>query len=261
MRQTILEIEEISKIVKESNSFSETYEKLKETTDIKKTSKKSVERFIKKNNIPFDHFTTLFDKNRWSKENILNAIDKSETYSDVLINLNLTPCTSSYYRLHKYLNEYDINFNNKMKTSERWSEENLKNILERSYSYSETIINLGLTAKGDNIKTLKKYIKKYELDVLHFKKSRINKRYNLKDVLVENSDYNRQSLKKRLYKEGLKDRECEMCGQGEIWNDMKISLILDHINGINNDNRIENLRIVCPNCNAGLDTHCGKNKK
>jgi hypothetical protein len=41
----------------------------------------------------------------------------------------------------------------------------------------------------------------------------------------------------------------------------KMSLILDHINGINNDNRIENLRIVCPNCNATLDTHCRGNKK
>ena len=41
----------------------------------------------------------------------------------------------------------------------------------------------------------------------------------------------------------------------------KISLILDHINGVHNDNRITNLRFVCPNCNATLDTHCGKNKK
>ena len=40
-----------------------------------------------------------------------------------------------------------------------------------------------------------------------------------------------------------------------------MSLILDHINGINNDNRLENLRIVCPNCNATLPTHCGRNKR
>ncbi len=52
-----------------------------------------------------------------------------------------------------------------------------------------------------------------------------------------------------------------MCGQGEIWFGKKISLILDHINGINNDNRLINLRIVCPNCAASLDTHCGKNVK
>lgn len=52
-----------------------------------------------------------------------------------------------------------------------------------------------------------------------------------------------------------------MCGQGEEWNGKKMSLILDHINGVHNDNRLENLRIVCPNCNATLDTHCGKNNK
>jgi hypothetical protein len=52
-----------------------------------------------------------------------------------------------------------------------------------------------------------------------------------------------------------------MCGQDENWYGNKISLILDHINGINTDNRIENLRIVCPNCNATLPTHGGKNVK
>lgn len=51
------------------------------------------------------------------------------------------------------------------------------------------------------------------------------------------------------------------CGQGEEWMGKKMSLILDHINGVHDDNRIQNLRIVCPNCNATLDTHCGKNVK
>jgi hypothetical protein len=62
-----------------------------------------------------------------------------------------------------------------------------------------------------------------------------------------------------LLQEGILENVCVLCGQDENWNGMKISLILDHINGIYNDNRIENLRIVCPNCNAGLDTHAGKN--
>ena len=74
------------------------------------------------------------------------------------------------------------------------------------------------------------------------------------------SIFNTTNLKYRLYDEGLKERICEKCGQDEIWNNEKISLILDHINGVNTDNRLENLRIVCPNCNTTLPTHGGKNK-
>ena len=93
------------------------------------------------------------------------------------------------------------------------------------------------------------------------KKYRVNKEYKLEDVLTENSSFGRTALKAKLYKYNLKKRFCEMCGQGETWNNKKISLILDHVNGISNDNRICNLRILCPNCNATLDTHCGKNNK
>ena len=81
----------------------------------------------------------------------------------------------------------------------------------------------------------------------------------LENVLVENSTYSRTALKRRLYKEGIKQRKCELCGQGEEWQGKRMSLILDHINGMNNDNRLPNLRIVCPNCNATLETHAGRN--
>jgi len=93
----------------------------------------------------------------------------------------------------------------------------------------------------------------HSLKFEHFNKK------DIVDILVENSTYPTTHLKKRLYKEGLKEKVCEKCGQTEDWYGKKMSLILDHINGINNDNRIENLRIVCPNCNATLDTHCSKN--
>ena len=75
------------------------------------------------------------------------------------------------------------------------------------------------------------------------------------------SEFRRTHLKHRLFEEGLKARLCELCGQGELWRGRRLSLILDHVNGVRNDNRFENLRIVCPNCAATLDTHCGKNRK
>jgi hypothetical protein len=80
-------------------------------------------------------------------------------------------------------------------------------------------------------------------------------------VLTTRSNYSRSALKRRLYEAGLKKRECEICGQGEKWRGVQMSLILDHVNGVPDDNRLENLRIVCPNCAATLETHCGRKNR
>ena len=146
-------------------------------------------------------------------------------------------------------------------TKPKYYKDNLEKIVKGSKTYRGCLVKLGIKNFGSSYNTIKKYIKKYDLDISHFENdisdwNFLNK-IPTEEILVENSTYKMtSSLKKRLYKEGLKERICEMCGQGEMWNGTKISLILDHVNGVNNDNRIENLRIVCPNCNAGLPTHC-----
>ena len=80
------------------------------------------------------------------------------------------------------------------------------------------------------------------------------------DVFVENSTYARHHIKRRIIQKGLIKYECAECGNKGEWMGKKISLILDHINGFNNDNRLDNLRFVCPNCNSTLDTHCKGHK-
>ena len=87
------------------------------------------------------------------------------------------------------------------------------------------------------------------------------KRIPLQSILVEGSTYSRGHLKERLYEADLKQRVCELCGQGESWRGGQMSLILDHVNGVGNDHRLENLRIVCPNCAATLETHCGRHTR
>lgn len=128
-----------------------------------------------------------------------------------------------------------------------------------------TLESLGYRAAGGNYDKFDKCVRLWNVDISHFKTHKDftpkNKIIPLEECLVEHSTYSRKDMKRRLYTCELKERRCELCGQDENWNGRKMSLILDHINGVWNDNRIENLRIVCPNCNATLDTHAGKNHK
>lgn len=148
-----------------------------------------------------------------------------------------------------------------------YQKEFLENVIKDSKSIGMVLDRLNLRRAGGNYGVINKYIKIYDMDISHFIDVRFKlgsspkNRLDLNEILIENSTYDRSSLKKRLYGENILERLCCLCGQGEEWNGMRISLILDHINGVHNDNRVENLRIVCPNCNAGLDTFAGKNKK
>lgn len=71
---------------------------------------------------------------------------------------------------------------------------------------------------------------------------------------------NSHALRMRLLKEGVKEYRCECCRR-KTWNGKPINLELDHINGEHGDNRLENLRILCPNCHSQTETYCGKNRR
>ena len=80
-------------------------------------------------------------------------------------------------------------------------------------------------------------------------------------VFCENSTYPRHSIKDRIKARNLIEYNCACCGIGPEWQGKPMPLILDHINGINNDNRLDNLRFVCSNCDSQLPTYKSKNKK
>lgn len=119
---------------------------------------------------------------------------------------------------------------------------------------------------GGNHTTIRKYVERvWKIPIDHFDPDSVRadalrrSPKALADILTQRSTYSRGALKRRLYETGIKHPRCELCGQGDTWRGRTLSLILDHVNGVPDDNRLENLRIVCPNCAATLDTHCGRN--
>jgi hypothetical protein len=150
----------------------------------------------------------------------------------------------------------------------RYSEAEAREAIAASKSYNEALRRLGMRAAGNNHLTLRKYADRiWLIPTDHFdphasRRAQLASRVSrpLWEYLTEGSGYSRGALKRRLFKEGVKARACELCGQGETWRGRRMSLVLDHINGVADDNRLENLRIVCPNCAATFDTHCGRKK-
>jgi hypothetical protein len=146
----------------------------------------------------------------------------------------------------------------------RYTEEQAREAIAASLTFTEALRRLGMCWSGGNHLTLKKRAAEWSISTDHFDPDAVRRRavrrdaIPLAEVLVENSTYARGLLKQRLYETGLKLARCELCSQDEHWHGRQMALILDHVNGNARDNRLENLRIVCPNCAATLDTHCGR---
>lgn len=77
---------------------------------------------------------------------------------------------------------------------------------------------------------------------------------------ILSSEATRWGVRRRLLEEGLLRYECYECGIKE-WFGERLPLHLDHINGIKNDHRLENLRMLCPNCHSQTKTFGGRNVK
>jgi len=151
--------------------------------------------------------------------------------------------------------------------SKHFTEQEFIEAVKTSHSIKECLRKLDLASSGSSYSIFHSRVNALQLDISHFGVSIVRRAYTkfnkreFGEILVQDSTYrSTDKLKKRLIKEGLLDYCCSKCGITE-WNGRGLTLHLDHINGISNDNRIENLRLLCPNCHSQTETYGGKNVK
>jgi len=151
----------------------------------------------------------------------------------------------------------------------RYTDEAIRDAVGVSTSIAQVLQRLGLSPTGANYKCMHAHFTRLGLDTTHFTGQGHLRSKNhswtpgqpLPDVLVAASTYrNTFRLKIRLLRDGLLTNRCAVCGSPPVWQDKPLVMILDHMNGDNADHRLENLRLLCPNCNSQQATFAGKNK-
>lgn len=126
--------------------------------------------------------------------------------------------------------------------------------LKSSYYLEEAIYNKGLKAEFDALKERSALLSKNNAKQIN------SQQVSNEEILKENSPCERSVVRRRVLRDNLIEYKCAECGITE-YNGKPISLQLDHINGVSNDHRLENLRWLCPNCHSQTETYAGKNVK
>ena len=145
---------------------------------------------------------------------------------------------------------------------DQYSKQELEEIVKSCRTFKGVLARLGYQSSSSAVrKRLVSVCKELNIDTSHFSHQIEVPKRTPENTFIENSSASQNTLRK-MYKEGnYTEYKCAICGQEPIWNGRELVLTLDHINGINNDDRLDNLRWLCPNCDRQTQTFGGKNIK
>lgn len=141
-----------------------------------------------------------------------------------------------------------------------------RDIITGSSSCAEAMRKMGFTCTAGNARvTVKRRITELQLSTAHWEDSTRNAHIAVltphDKYFAKDTPHSGGHIRERILKYNLLPYKCACCDNNGFWQNKELRLQVDHINGDHNDNRLENLRFLCPNCHAQTETFAGKNVK
>jgi hypothetical protein len=219
-------------------------------------------------------------RRRWTDDDLVRAVERSRNLHEVFKRLELVVGGGSWVAMQEHIIRLRLDTSHWHDAAvqpgrqrvgvahPQWTDDDIREAYEGARSVAEIMRRLGLDpTRKRGRRHLERRIAGIGLDVdallgqrwAQGRKRRPRGR-PLEEILVERSEYRSvHTLKKRLIAEGLLEPVCAICRLYE-WQDRPIVLHLDHIDGDRTNHRLENLRLLCPNCHSQTDTYCGRNR-
>ncbi|WP_246567243.1 HNH endonuclease signature motif containing protein [Streptomyces flaveus] len=188
--------------------------------------------------------------------------------SEALGKLGVDPKSSTRRYVHGRMKKLGVDTSHFEREGARWTREILEAAVSASTNMCEVLRHLGLEVVGGHHTHISRRIKAFGIDTSHFQvPTQRGKPWRPRTpdaLLVEQEPANARRihsdrLRWAMTTVGVPER-CDLCGMEAVWRGQRLPLEVDHIDGNWRDNRIENLRFLCPNCHSTTGSYRGRGK-
>ncbi|MEX1656699.1 HNH endonuclease signature motif containing protein [Streptomyces pseudovenezuelae] len=207
----------------------------------------------------------------YTKERLEAAARGARTLSEACERLGVEPRSWKRRYVHGRMKKLGVDVSHFEREGAKWTREVLEPVVAESTSVNDVLRRLGLEVVGGHHTNISRRIKAYDIDTSHFslvvrtERQRYNQRRRTpREILTEDTSVHARRVPSSRLKRAMREvgvaEQCALCGIKGVWLGEPLPLEVDHIDGNWRDNRVENLRLLCPNCHSTTDSYRGRGK-